>query len=172
MIDAKIIDELAREVLKICRQQKLLLATVESCTGGMIAAALTDIAGSSDVVDCGFVTYSNEAKMSMVGVDQCLLEKYGAVSEPVALAMAKGALHHSRADISIAVTGIAGPDGGSNEKPVGLVHLAVALKQFEPLHFKAHFGDIGRGNVRQATVIKAFELIVSYVKNNVKCLPS
>ncbi|UXN07447.1 MULTISPECIES: CinA family protein [unclassified Bartonella] len=166
MIDAKIIDELAREVLNICRQQKLLLATVESCTGGMIAAALTDIAGSSDVVECGFVTYSNEAKMSMVGVDQCLLEKYGAVSEPVAIAMAKGALQHSRADISIAVTGIAGPAGGGSEKPVGLVHLAVAFKHFEPLHFKAHFGDIGRRNVRQATVVKALELIIANIRHN------
>lgn len=167
MIDAKIIDELACEVLNLCRQHKLLLATVESCTGGMIAAALTDIAGSSDVVECGFVTYSNQSKIAMVGVDHYLLEKYGAVSEQVAIAMAKGALEHSGADISVAVTGIAGPGGGSNEKPVGLVHLAVAFKNFKPLHFEAHFGDIGRLNVRQATVLKAFELIIAHITYNV-----
>lgn len=156
----------AKEVLALCRKHKLLITTVESCTGGMIAAALTDIAGSSDVVEGGFVTYSNFAKMSMVGVDAALLDEFGAVSMPVAVAMAQGALQNSRANISVAVTGIAGPGGGTAQKPVGLVHLAVALKHYSPLHYQANFGDIGRAKVRQATVYKALNLIVEHVKNN------
>lgn len=161
------IDVHANEVLQLCRKHKLLLATVESCTGGMIAAALTDIAGSSDVVEGGFVTYSNFAKMRMVGVDSALLVEFGAVSKPVAIAMAQGALQNSRANISVAVTGIAGPGGGTSQKPVGLVHFAVALNNYPPLHHQANFGNIGRTNVRQATVRKALDLIIEHIAFNV-----
>lgn len=160
MIIQNIINEKANEVLQLCRKHKFLLATVESCTGGMIVAALTDIAGSSDVVECGFVTYSNQAKIHMVGIDEALLNEFGAVSKPVAIAMANGALQHSRADVSVAVTGIAGPGGGSDEKPVGLVHIAVGLKRYGVFHSQQNFGDIGRSDIRLATVDKALSLII------------
>jgi len=154
-----IAEEKAKTVLDLCRKHGLRLATVESCTGGLIAAALTDIAGSSDVVDCGFVTYSNEAKTILVGVPAKMIETHGAVSRQVAVAMAEGGLKYSRADIAIAVTGIAGPRGGSEKKPVGLVHMAVAYKNRETSHHKTHFGDIGRDGIRQATVERALAYI-------------
>ena len=116
----------AAAALSACRAAGLMAATAESCTGGLVAAALTAIAGSSDVVERGFVTYSNRAKTAMLGVPATLLEAHGAVSEPVARAMAEGALAHSAAGIAVAVTGIAGPGGGSAAKPVGLVHFACA----------------------------------------------
>ncbi len=119
---------LAEEVLTAARQAGLKLATAESCTGGLVAGALTDIAGSSDVVERGFVTYSNQAKCDLLGVPVELLIAHGAVSEPVARAMAEGAVAHSAADVAVAVTGIAGPGGGTATKPVGLVHLACARK--------------------------------------------
>src|SRR5580658_4115066 len=118
----------AKHVLNICRVRGLRVATAESCTGGLVAAALTEIAGSSDVLDCGFVTYSNEAKHAMLGVPAATLKRYGAVSAETAAAMAKGALKHSLADIAVAITGIAGPRGGSKQKPVGLVHFAGASR--------------------------------------------
>src|SRR6201996_2211190 len=111
----------AEALLAACRAKGIMLATAESCTGGLIAAALTAIAGSSDVVDRGFVTYSNEAKHQMIGVPMALIETHGAVSEQVAAAMAEGALARSRAAIAVSVTGVAGPSGGSADKPVGLV---------------------------------------------------
>jgi len=120
------LDGLAASVLATCGGRGLTLATVESCTGGMIAAALTAIAGSSDVVDRGYVVYSNDAKREMLGVPLDLLAAHGAVSEPVAIAMAEGALRRSGVAIAVAVTGIAGPGGGSPAKPVGLVHVACA----------------------------------------------
>lgn len=160
---ATAIEELAHRVLELCRKHSLLIATVESCTGGMIAAALTDIAGSSDVVEGGFVTYSNFAKMTMVGVDSALLDEFGAVSKPVAIAMAQGALRHSRANITVAVTGIAGPSGATPQKPLGLVHFAVALNNHPPLHYQANFGDIGRAKVRQSTLVKALELTIEHI---------
>ena len=135
------------------------LATAESCTGGMVAARLTDIAGSSDVVERGFVTYSNEAKQEDLGVPANVLAAHGAVSEAVARAMAEGALVHSHADIAISVTGIAGPSGGSAEKPVGLVHLAAARKQDATLHRECRFGDIGRGQIRTNSVEVALSLL-------------
>jgi nicotinamide-nucleotide amidase len=137
----------------------MTLATAESCTGGLIAALLTEVAGSSDVVDRGFVTYSNAAKVECLGVPTALLAQYGAVSREVAMAMAEGALAASGAGIAVAVTGIAGPGGGSVGKPVGLVHLAAAARGRPTLHEEARFGDIGRSPVRLATVIKAMELI-------------
>ncbi|WP_297322993.1 CinA family protein [uncultured Bartonella sp.] len=155
-----IAEDKANRVLDACRQHNLKLATVESCTGGLIIASLTDIAGSSDVVECGFITYSNEAKEALVGVSRQLIDDVGAVSQPVAVAMAEGALEHSRADIAVSVTGIAGPGGGTAEKPVGLVHMAVACKGKPTHHHEAHFGTLGREKVRQATVERALGLIL------------
>jgi nicotinamide-nucleotide amidase len=145
-------------LLALYRARHLRIATAESCTGGMIAAALTDIAGSSDVVERGFVTYSNEAKTEMLGVPAELIAKFGAVSEQVAREMAAGALRHARADVTVAVTGVAGPGGGSKEKPVGLVYLAIARKVGETRCERKVFpGD--RAAIRRATVVRALELL-------------
>lgn len=145
-------------LLALYRARHLRLATAESCTGGMIAAALTDIAGSSDVVERGFVTYSNEAKTEMLGVPAELIAKFGAVSEQVAREMAAGALRHARADVTVAVTGVAGPGGGSKEKPVGLVYLAIARKGGETrCERKVFTGD--RAAIRRATVGRALEIL-------------
>jgi nicotinamide-nucleotide amidase len=149
--------ELAADVLKRCRERALHLSTAESCTGGLVAGVLTEIAGSSDVVDCGYVTYSNTAKQRLLGVPEEVLIRFGAVSRPVAQAMAAGAL--ASADLSVAVTGIAGPGGGSPDKPVGLVHFATALKRGPVLTHEARFGDLGRAQVRQAAVMTALKLL-------------
>ncbi|HUG60799.1 MAG TPA: CinA family protein [Methylomirabilota bacterium] len=141
------------------RAAGVTLATAESCTGGLIAATVTEIPGSSDVLERGFVTYSNAAKADLLGVPPETIAEHGAVSEPVARAMAEGALLRSRADIAVAVTGIAGPSGGSAEKPVGLVHLAVAVRDGETRHIEQRFGDIGRTAVRSATVEAALGLV-------------
>jgi nicotinamide-nucleotide amidase len=154
---------LAGEIIAGCTKGGLMLATAESCTGGLIAAALTEIAGSSAVVDRGFVTYSNEAKIGMLEVAPALIGAHGAVSREVAIAMAEGAIRASRADIAVAVTGIAGPDGGSAEKPVGLVHLAVAVRGGITTHAERQFGDIGRSAVRLASVKAALEMVRSLV---------
>ncbi len=161
-------EDLAEQVLQKARGLGLKIATAESCTGGLVAAALTSIAGSSDVFDRGFVTYSNEAKAEMLGVNSALIEKHGAVSEEVAVAMAACALKGSRAQISVAVTGIAGPGGGSAEKPVGLVHLAAAKLtrrdgdkvEFVAVHNEERFGDIGRPEVRAKSVETALRLLI------------
>ncbi|MFO1122396.1 MAG: CinA family protein [Hyphomicrobiales bacterium] len=157
----------AARLLDTCRHKRITIATAESCTGGLIAALLTSIAGSSDVVDCGFVTYSNAAKESMVGVPPHLIARNGAVSQEVAIAMAEGALRHSTAQVSVAVTGIAGPGGGSATKPVGLVWLALAGRATKSLALARHFGDIGRNGVRIATVREA----VSQLQELVDRLP-
>jgi nicotinamide-nucleotide amidase len=149
---------LAETLLQRCREAKLMLATAESCTGGLIAATLTEIAGSSDVVERGFVTYSNDAKIYAIGVPAEIVAGHGAVSEPVARAMAEGALRKSKADIAIACTGIAGPGGGTATKPVGLVHIAVAAHGQETMHQRMTYGDIGRAAVRNATVEDALTL--------------
>lgn len=151
----------ATALLEACRRRGILLATAESCTGGLIAASLTDIGGSSDVVDRGFVTYSNEAKHEMLGVPTEMIEKYGAVSEQVALAMATGALVHSRASMALSVTGIAGPGGGSKEKPVGLVWFGLALKGREPVAVRHVFEDKGRASIRMAAVEAALQMALS-----------
>jgi nicotinamide-nucleotide amidase len=155
---AEDIVEAARALLETCRAKGWKLATAESCTGGLIAGVLTVNPGSSDVVDRGFVTYSNEAKTEMLDVPVDLIARVGAVSEEVVLAMAEGALAHSRADVSVAVTGIAGPGGGANAKPVGLVHIACARKGAPSLHRECRFGDIGRDAVREATLRVALAL--------------
>lgn len=151
---------LAQQLLATCLARKLEIATAESCTGGMIAATITDIAGSSAVFERGFVTYSNAAKSAMLGVPAEMIAGRGAVSEPVAIAMAEGALRKSRADIAIACTGIAGPGGGTPDKPVGLVHIAVALGGNDTWHARKLYGDIGRDAVRRATVRDALEMAI------------
>ncbi|MBY3596954.1 CinA family protein [Rhizobium bangladeshense] len=139
----------------------LMISTAESCTGGLIAGALTEISGSSAVVDRGFVTYTNTAKIEMLGVQEQTLLGFGAVSEETARQMAHGALFRSRAAIAIAVTGIAGPGGGSAEKPIGLVHLAAKSRTGALVHRKMLYGDIGRSAVRLATVRTALEMLHS-----------
>jgi len=151
----------ARRLLDAFRARGLKLATAESCTGGLIAGLLTEIPGSSDVVERGFVTYSNEAKMECLGVPEALLDAHGAVSEAVARAMAEGAVRHARADMAVSVTGVAGPGGGSEAKPVGLVHLAAARAGGTTLHRECRFGDVGRGEVRARSVEAALALLWS-----------
>ncbi|MBB6259598.1 nicotinamide-nucleotide amidase [Paenochrobactrum gallinarii] len=155
----------ANEVLEACRKAGFMLATAESCTGGMIIASLTDIAGSSDVVDRGFITYSNAAKTAMIGVPATLIDDKGAVSKEVALAMAQGALEQSKASVSVAVTGVAGPGGGSEAKPVGLVHIASALRgKSTILHRECRFGtDKTRTEIRHLTVLAALDLILENI---------
>jgi len=157
----------AEKLLAEARARGLKIATAESCTGGLIAGLLTEIAGSSDVVERGFVTYSNQAKVEMLGVDKDLILQHGAVSGAVADAMALGALRHSSADIAVAVTGIAGPGGGSAEKPVGLVWVSVAKRSDLAADdwdrsgqtVKCLFGDIGRTQVRLAAVETALDVL-------------
>lgn len=151
--------EAARSLVEVLRAQGLKLATGESCTGGLIAGAITEIAGSSDVFDRGFVTYSNEAKAEMLGVPPALIAAHGAVSPEVARAMAEGALRHSRANVAVAVTGVAGPGGGTATKPVGLVYLCAARIGVAPVVEELRLGPIGRGPVRRATVLKALEML-------------
>lgn len=153
-------EALVRAVLAACAARGIMLATAESCTGGMIVAALTDIAGSSSVVDRGFVTYSNEAKMDMLGVSANTLDTHGAVSRETALEMARGALENSRAGVSIAVTGIAGPGGGSAEKPVGLVWFGLALEGHEPVAQSRIFEGLDRTSVRSSTVDTALGMVL------------
>jgi len=158
MIDAEL-RAAAKRVLDLCRARGWRIATAESCTGGLVAAALTEIAGSSDVVECGFVTYSDAAKQAMLGVPAATLERHGAVSGETAAAMAAGALKNSQADLAVAITGIAGPGGGSKQKPVGLVHFAAASRDGRRLARRRLFGKIGRRRVRERSVAEALELL-------------
>jgi len=153
----------AEKLLADARAKGLKIATAESCTGGLVAGLLTEIPGSSDVVDRGFVTYSNQAKEEMLGVPAALLRQHGAVSEAVARVMAEGAIRNSTAQLSVAITGIAGPGGGSDDKPVGLVHIAAARAGEATLHRECRFGDIGRGDVRLKSVDVALEMLQSLV---------
>ena len=154
----------ATALLAACRTQGLKIATAESCTGGLIAGALTAVAGSSDVVERGFVTYTNEAKQEMLGVPAAFFEPgIGAVSEEVARAMAEGAVAHSRADMAVAVTGIAGPGGATEGKPVGLVHMACAREGRETLH-EARVFDGDRAAVRSATVRAALAMLLAMAR--------
>ena len=152
--------KLSETALERARARGWRLATAESCTGGLVAGALTAIAGSSDVVEGGLVTYSNAAKASLLGVDADLIASVGAVSEPVARAMAAGAVQRLGVDLAVAVTGVAGPGGGSAEKPVGLVHFATADAHGETRHREARFGDIGRDEVRRASVEVALAMLL------------
>lgn len=153
----------AARVLALLRAHGLKAATAESCTGGLVAGALTAIPGSSDVVERGFVTYSNEAKTEMLGVPAGLVQSHGAVSEAVARAMAEGALSQSRADVAVSVTGVAGPGGGSERKPVGLVHFACARHGRPTRHLERRYGDLGRDGIREKAVLDALELLAGSV---------
>lgn len=150
--------ELADRFLKACAARKILSATAESCTGGMIISVLTDIPGSSSMVDRGFVTYSNDAKIEMLGVSPVTLDAHGAVSRETALEMATGALARSHAGIALAVTGIAGPDGGSTEKPVGLVWFGLAMTGAQPVAERRQFDNKGRDFIRRETVRTALDM--------------
>ena len=157
--DAAVIAAKARGVFEAYAKAGLTIATAESCTGGMIAAALTDIAGSSAVLDRGYVTYSNAAKIEMIGVDAATLAEHGAVSEPVAREMAEGARRVSGTSVAISVTGIAGPGGGSAEKPVGLVHFACASPA-ATRHRECRFGPLDRADIRSASVGVALDMLL------------
>lgn len=151
--------DLARRVLDAARAKGAMVATAESCTGGLVAGVLTAIAGSSDVVDRGFVTYSNGAKRDLLGVPDDMLAAHGAVSEPVARAMAEGARQRAGVAATVAITGIAGPGGGTPTKPVGRVHIAAATAG-GVIHERFDFGDVGRDAVRHASVDRALELLL------------
>lgn len=149
----------AEEAIRLARGAGLMIVTAESCTGGLVSAALTDVPGASEAMDRGFVTYSNAAKRALLGVPAAMLDKHGAVSEPVARAMAEGALAAAGAGLAVAVTGVAGPGGGSAEKPVGLVHFAAVRRGGSTLHRVMKFGEIGRAEIRRRSVIVALELL-------------
>ena len=151
--------ERAEALLAACRARGWRLATAESCTGGLVAGLLTEIAGSSYVVECGYVTYSNDAKASMLGVDPALISAKGAVSEEVARAMAAGALARSGVDVAVSITGIAGPGGATTTKPVGLVHFGLATRDGTVRHLERRYGDLGRAAVRAAAVGDALRLL-------------
>ena len=155
---------LSRSLLDLCRMRKLTIATAESCTGGLVSGALTDIPGSSDVIDRAFVTYSNEAKRVMLGVKATTLAAFGAVSKETATAMAVGALERAGVDLAVSITGIAGPGGATPGKPVGLVHFAVAARDGRILNRECRFGAIGRGAVRQRSVVEALRMLMELAR--------
>lgn len=165
MIDREMA-EAARALLDICKRKNLTLATAESCTGGLLAAALTDVPGSSQIFDRGFVTYTNVAKRELLDVPAATLERYGAVSRETVEAMAKGALAHASADLAVAITGIAGPGGGTPQKPVGLVHFAAAARSGALHYHEGRFGDIGRGEVRRRSVLQALTMLRAMAEAN------
>jgi nicotinamide-nucleotide amidase len=158
MIDAEVVAS-AKRVIETAIAKKLTIATAESCTGGLVAGALTEIAGSSAAVLNGFVTYSNEAKQRMLGVPAATLQAYGAVSRETAIAMAEGALQNSPADISVAITGVAGPGGGSTDKPVGLVQFAATRRGGKTIAREERFGDLGRSEIRRRSVLVALAML-------------
>lgn len=158
MFERELLTE-AASLLEVLRLRSLKIVTAESCTGGLVSGLLTEIPGSSDVVERGFVTYSNTAKMELLGVPKATLDSVGAVSRETALAMVAGALAGSPAGIAVAVTGVAGPGGGTAAKPVGLVHLAVQQRGRLPRHTEARYGEIGRSSVRLATVRTALDML-------------
>lgn len=155
---------LAERVVHRARDTGLLIATVESCTGGLVSGILTEIPGSSKVLERGFVTYSNAAKAEVLGVPEAVLKEHGSVSEPTARAMAEGALRISPVDITVALTGIAGPDGGGSGKPVGLVHMATASKHGPTVHDAPRFGDLGRTQVRLKSVERALHMLLEQIE--------
>jgi len=158
MEDAELVDP-ARALLDLCRTKSLKVAAAESCTGGLLAATLTEIPGSSDVFERGFVTYSNAAKAAMLDVPTDTLDRFGAVSRETAEAMAQGALAHSPADLAVSITGIAGPGGGTPAKPVGLVHFGAARRGRQTVHQERWFGDVGRAQVRRVSVLQALAML-------------
>jgi nicotinamide-nucleotide amidase len=155
---------LSRSLLDLCRSRRLTIATAESCTGGLVAGALTDIPGSSDVIDRGFVTYSNDAKRAMLGVDAQTLLTFGAVSKQTATQMAVGALERAGVDLAVSITGIAGPGGATPGKPVGLVHFAVAARDGRIIHKECRFGAVGRTVVRERSVVEALRMLMELAR--------
>jgi nicotinamide-nucleotide amidase len=158
MVDRELIEQ-AAALLDLCRSKKLKIAAAESCTGGLLAASLTELGGSSDVFERGFVTYSNAAKEAMLGVPRETLEHHGAVSRATAQAMAKGALAHAPVDLAVSITGIAGPSGAVPGKPVGLVYLAAAARDGGLVERERRYGNIGRAEVRRASVLDALAML-------------
>lgn len=163
-MDPELIEQ-ARALLELCRRKKLKLATAESCTGGLLAGALTEIAGSSDVVERGFVTYSNEAKQEMLGVAPEILARHGAVSRETARAMAAGAIAHAPVELAVSITGIAGPQGATAGKPIGLVHFAAVSRSGQLKDCECRYGDIGRAQVRRVSVMQALALLRELADN-------
>lgn len=157
------VNEKANTLVVKAKSAKMTLSAAESCTGGLVCAALTDVPGASEVFDRGFVTYSNDAKCALLGVDPSIIATHGAVSAETARAMAEGALDHSRADIAVAITGIAGPGGGSAEKPVGLVHFGCARRGGETVHVERRFGSLSRREIREGAVLQALDLLIAAV---------
>jgi nicotinamide-nucleotide amidase len=155
----------AAALLDLCKAKKLMVATAESCTGGLVVGALTDIAGSSAVVERGFVTYTNAAKQEMLGVPADTLARHGAVSQETAEAMAKGVLAHCPADLAVSITGIAGPGGGTAAKPVGLVHFAAAARGGRFIHRERRYGNVGRTEVRRLSVLEALSMLSEIAKS-------
>jgi nicotinamide-nucleotide amidase len=158
-MSARALRQRAKRLLDLYRRRGMRVAAAESCTGGLVAAALTAIAGSSDVFECSFVTYSNGAKQKLLGVPAATLRRHGAVSGETAVAMAEGALKRSSADCAVSITGIAGPSGGSKLKPVGLVHFAAARRNGQTLSRRRLFGNIGRERVRELSALEALALL-------------
>ena len=158
MFDREILDAAVR-LLEICKKKKLTLATAESCTGGLVAGAISEISGSSAVLDRGFITYSNEAKQQMLGVTPATIDVYGAVSKECAEEMAKGALAHARVDLAVSITGIAGPTGATHGKPIGLVYFCAASRSGRTITHDRKYGDIGRSQVRRASVLQALAML-------------
>ena len=167
-MSASEIRSLARALLDLCKMRKLTIATAESCTGGLVCASLVDIPGSSAVVTTGFITYSNEAKHELLGVSAETLETFGAVSKEAAVSMATGALKKAKADLTVAVTGIAGPGGATPGKPVGLVHLAVAARDGRIISREKRFGAIGRTPVRMRSVVEALKMLTELARGPAK----
>jgi nicotinamide-nucleotide amidase len=151
--------EAAEHLLEVCKRKKLTVATAESCTGGLVAGAISAISGSSAVLDRGYVTYSNRAKAQMLGVMPTTLEAHGAVSRPCAEEMAKGVLTHAQVDLAVSITGIAGPTGGTPEKPVGLVHFAAAARGGGLIAHEDRYGDVGRSQVRRLSLLQALAML-------------
>jgi nicotinamide-nucleotide amidase len=156
--------EAATALIALCVRNELKIATAESCTGGLVAGALTEVPGSSAVLDRGFVTYSNAAKQQMLGVSADILRDHGAVSRQTAEAMVRGALAKADADLAVAITGIAGPGGGSADKPVGLVHFAAGSRSGALFHAEMRYGDIGRSPVRHKSVLHALAMLTDLAK--------
>jgi nicotinamide-nucleotide amidase len=158
MLDDDIV-QAAKDLLAICKRKNLLVATAESCTAGLVAGTLSEVPGVSSILDRGYVTYSNEAKHEMLGVSREILDTHGAVSRETAEAMVRGVLGHARVHLAVSVTGIAGPDGGSEEKPVGLVHFAAGTRSGKLMHAEKRFGNPGRATVRKQSVLQAFRML-------------
>lgn len=158
------LEQKAAALVALYAERRLTIATAESCTGGLVAGLITQIPGSSAVLDRGFVTYSNAAKVDCLGVHPLLIDTWGAVSAQTAHAMATGALAHAQTDVAVSITGIAGPDGGSPEKPVGLVHFCCAHRNGNSIAAEKRYGDLGREGIRLASVATAIELLFEVVK--------